>query len=449
MSKIIKTYRLTIILGILFCGAFIFDSILRFQNDNFFTDYLMGNNFGAGLYKHIWFKGSLVVNGEFWRIFTWPFFSNGLINFIIDFTILILLLSGLERKLGTLHTAVRVLAVHLVYTGMLWLTRGLAYSTIDIGFVSTNLFLFGLIGIYLIEKFIYDDEGMLKKSKLKEWLVIGYAVVSLIKQIVEQSTGYGFLYALSIGILISFLFNYKKCCMLNREIPIYKKKFCYVTYSIIAISVFVFIFDVVFASGEIKAELYTDFSFSKWLNYFMYHTGDNNGAVSNWLCLNYEDLKKGQVWRMFTLVYSHYGFQHILLNIPAIFLSGRYIESKYGSVKTFLIFEGSALFVSIYACLISINRTFSGFGGSSLGIYAFLIVFMLMLFEKGQISKPHLYELIYVFSYFILGNISGIGVMGDNHLHSFLFGLIAFYVIRRSTQKNKRSKLKRYHYENA
>ena len=429
MSRNLKNYRLTIILGVLFCGTFIYDTILRFQSGIPFTDYLVGNNFGVGLYNYIWFKGSLVVKGEIWRIFTWPFLFKGLIYFIIEFTLLILLLSGLERKLGTLYTAVRVLVMHLVYTVMLWLTRGLAYSTIDIGFASIILFLFGLIGLYLTENFIYDDRKS-KKSKIKEWIIIGYAVANLIYQIVQQDSGYDFLYALSIGILISFIFNFKMCCILNREIPIYKKKFCYVTYGIIAISILIFILDIVFATNDLKAELYNNFSLSKWFNYFMYHTDDNSGAVSNWLCLNLEDLKKGQIWRMFTLVYVHYGFEHIFFNMLAIFLSGRYIESKYGSIITLLIFEGSAFFVSIFTCLTSINATFSGIGGSSLGIYALLIVFMLMLYEKRQTSKPHLYELSYVVFYFIIGNIPITEGMGDSHLHSFLFGLITFYAIK-------------------
>jgi rhomboid protease GluP len=439
MSRYIKTYRITIFLGLLFFGTFIIDTILRFQNGTSFIDFLMGKHVTTGLYNYIWFKGSFVIKGDLWRIFTWPFFFIGLLYFIFDFTVLIMLISRLERRLGTLQTALRILVVHLVYTGMLWLTRGIAYKTADIGFVSINPLLFALIGIYITEKFIDGSVGSSIKSKLIEWLFIGYTVVNLISQMVSQSSGYVFLYALSIGILISFIFNFKKCCMLNCGIPIYKKKFFYVTYSIIAISILIFILDLIFASGEVKAEIYKNFSFSKWFNYFMYHTGDNNGAVSTWLCLNYDDFKDGQIWRMFTLVYSHYGFEHILFNMPAIFLAGRYIESKYGTVKTLLIFEGSAFFVSIYACLTSINGTFSGFGGSSLGIYAFLIVFMLMIYEKGQTSKPRWYELNYVVLYFILGNIPVTGVKGDNHLHSFLFGLIVFFTIKAYT-KNKNKK---------
>jgi rhomboid protease GluP len=440
MSRNLKNYRLTVILGILFCGTFIYDTLLRIQSGISFTDYLFGNNFGVGLYNYIWFKGSLVVKGEIWRVLTWPFLFKGFLYFIIDFSLLILLLTGLERKLGTVKTTIRVLVMHLVYTGMMWLTRGLACSTIDIGIVSINLFLFGLIGLYLTENLIHDVENS-KRSKIKEWILIGYVVVNLIYQIVQQNSEYGFLYALSTGIFICCIFNIKMCSISNKEIPIYKKKFCYVTYSIIAISIIIFIFDLVFASNELKSELYSDFSFSKWFNYFMYYTGDNNGAVSKWLCLNYEDLKTGQIWRIFTLVYSHYGFEHILYNMPAIFLSGRYIESKYGSVKTLLIFEGSAFFVSIYACLTLVSSTFSGFGGSSLGIYAFLIVFMLMSFEYGQTSKPHLYEMIYVVFYFIMGNIPGIGVQGDNHLISFLFGLIAFFAIEVYTKSNNKNTL--------
>lgn len=474
MSRNLKKYRLTFFLGVLFCGTFIYDTILRFQSGISFTDYLMGNNFSGGLFNYIWFKGSLVAGGEIWRIFTWPLLFKGFINFLIDFTLLILLLSDLEKRLGTFYTAIRVIVIHVVYTGMLWLTTGLGYSNIDIGFAFINLFLFCLIGLYIAERFINDEgklkickikedklkedklkedklqeykikedkikedkikEVKIKEHKIKDWIVVGYVVFTLTYQIILQSSEYALLYALSIGIFINFLFNYKKCYILNRKLPIYKSKSCYVTYSIIAISILIFIFDLVLASKDLKAELYNNFSFSKWFNYFMYHTGDNKGAVSKWLCLNYADLMKGQVWRMFTLIYSHYGFQHILFNMPAIFLSGRYIESKYGSVKTLLIFEGSALFVSIYACITSINDPFSGFGGTSLGIYAFLIVFMLMLYENEQISKPHIYEMIYVVLYFILGNIPGIGVRGNNHLQSFLFGLIAFYTLK-NLQKN-------------
>jgi membrane associated rhomboid family serine protease len=326
----------------LFCGTFIYDTILRFQSGTSFADYLFGNNFGVGLYSNIWFKGNLIIKGEIWRIFTWPFLFKGLIFFIIDFGLLILLLSDLEKKLGTLYTAVQVLVMHLAYTGMMWLTVGLAYNTIDIGLVTINLLLFGLIGLYIIENFIYNG-GFFKKDNIKDWILIGYILVHLIYQIVQQNSGYGYLYALSIGILINFVFNYKRCSIFNREIPIYKKKLCYVTYSIIAISIIVFILDIVYASADVKAELYNNFSFSKWFNYFMYHTDDNNGAVSNWLCLNSEDLKNGQIWRMFTLVFGHYGFEHILFNMLAIFLSGRYIESKYSRAMSLYVRLMSAI----------------------------------------------------------------------------------------------------------
>lgn len=184
-----------------------------------------------------------------------------------------------------------------------------------------------------------------------------------------------------------------------------------------------------------KSGLYDNFSLSRWINYFLYRTGDKNGAISSWLCLNTEELYRGQIWRMFTLVFSHYGFEHLLFNMPAIFLAGCYIESHYGSLKTLLLFMGSAFFVSCYACMSSLNGAFSGFGGTSLGIYALLTVFILNLFEKDSSSKPHRYELAYVILYFVVGNIPTIGVRGDNHLHSFLFGLIAYFILRAIRKK--------------
>lgn len=223
MSKIITTYKLTIILGSLFLGAFVIDTVLRFQQGVSFTDYLLGTHADTGLYPMIWFKGSLVIDGELWRIITWPFLFIGAFYFVLELPLLMLLLSGLERRLGSLHTLLRIITVQLTYTGMQWLTRGLAYSTIDIGFVSIDLFLFGLIGIWLTDKLIHD--GKISRSfGWKEWVICGYVAVSLILQLLQQSSGYALLYALSIGILIGFLFNFKALSIMNTRLPVYQRK---------------------------------------------------------------------------------------------------------------------------------------------------------------------------------------------------------------------------------
>ena len=79
-----------------------------------------------------------------------------------------------------------------------------------------------------------------------------------------------------------------------------------------------------------------------------------------WIPL-WESLKNGEVWRLFTPMFIHFGFMHILFNMMWLLDLGSMVEQRRGSV--FLIF-----FIAVIAASSNLAQYFFGnplFGGMS------------------------------------------------------------------------------------
>ena len=78
-------------------------------------------------------------------------------------------------------------------------------------------------------------------------------------------------------------------------------------------------------------------------------------VVQEWLELDPEKVKKGQVWRIVTGAFCHdrFGVWHILFNLLFIYWFGRRLELLYGSREFCLFYFGSVIFSSLVYVLVA------------------------------------------------------------------------------------------------
>lgn len=131
---------------------------------------------------------------------------------------------------------------------------------------------------------------------------------------------------------------------------IYKKelKEFYVTYTLIIINVIVFIL-MTLAGGSTKTIVLILF-----------------GAKVNQL------IDMGQYWRLFTSMFLHIGFTHLLFNIYALIALGKYTEKIFSHIKLLVIYIFSGITGSSLSYLLSPNIS-AGASGAIFGLLGALV----------------------------------------------------------------------------
>ena len=127
------------------------------------------------------------------------------------------------------------------------------------------------------------------------------------------------------------------------------------------------------------------------------------GVLGKWGSMSYETFfVKGQWWRCITHIYLHVGVIHMVMNISALLIAGKYVEKRYGSLYYLIIFHMTAIVDSIITCMIFSSESV----GASAGIFG-VIGILIILFLKKQISLKKA-EIVYLIIFFVLSLILGI-----------------------------------------
>jgi GlpG protein len=78
------------------------------------------------------------------------------------------------------------------------------------------------------------------------------------------------------------------------------------------------------------------------------------------LALRLASIRRGQIWRLFTTIFIHYGIIHLLFNMIWFFQFGTVIEHRYGTLKFALLVLVTAAISSLFQCGVPV-----AVGGSS------------------------------------------------------------------------------------
>lgn len=127
------------------------------------------------------------------------------------------------------------------------------------------------------------------------------------------------------------------------------------------------------------------------LNIIIYAVhGSNTGNFS--VTPNWGKFSVANLFQALVNSYSHFNWQHCLLNMLCFFFAGLYLERKKGSLKFLLFMFVMSLFTAFASCTNDISLAWAGFSGVNYGLYGYIIVeFIFTLIQK---DKRYLFNII-------------------------------------------------------
>ncbi|WP_270513143.1 rhomboid family protein [Lactococcus lactis] len=121
----------------------------------------------------------------------------------------------------------------------------------------------------------------------------------------------------------------------------------------------------------------------------------NSGAILGQVML----FDPSQMWRLFTALFIHIGWAHVLLNVATLFFIGRQIENVFGWLRFTLIYLLSGIFGSAMVFLLTPRVVSAGASTSIFGLFAAVVG--LAFFTK----HPFLQQIGRMFTVLIVANL--------------------------------------------
>lgn len=149
------------------------------------------------------------------------------------------------------------------------------------------------------------------------------------------------------------------------------------------------------------------------------------GILGQWGSMSFENaFSEGQIWRCVTHIYLHAGLIHMVMNLVALIIAGKYVEEKYGS-KWYAVFFHSVAIIDaiITACIFPSESV-----GASAGIFAVIGVLVILLYKKQISIKKS--EIIYLIAFFVISLVLGVESLVI-HLIALVMGLMVGLLMRR------------------
>lgn len=191
-------------------------------------------------------------------------------------------------------------------------------------------------------------------------------------------------------------------------------KYGLINCTVVFVCTMILIINSVFVEKTVLLEI----SDNTFLAYFLNFLAGWQGGLGKLGSMSYEKVfVNGQWWRCVTYIYLHAGVIHMIMNMIALLVAGKYIEKKYGSIKYALLFHMVAIVDAIIVSLIFPSESV----GASAGIFAVIGIFVILL-SKKKIS-PKKSEVIYLLIFSILSLLLGVESL-VTHLLAFILGVL-------------------------
>lgn len=175
-----------------------------------------------------------------------------------------------------------------------------------------------------------------------------------------------------------------------------------------------------------KSSLY-EISDNLTIAYILNFLAGCQGILGKWGSMSFEKaILNGQVWRCFTHIYLHAGLIHMVMNILALMIAGKYVEKKCGSIWYVLFFHAAAITDAIITALIFPSESV----GASAGIFAVIGILVILVFKKQTSVKKA--EIVCLIAFFVLSLALGVESLVI-HLFALAIGLIVGSIMRKAS----------------
>ena len=163
------------------------------------------------------------------------------------------------------------------------------------------------------------------------------------------------------------------------------------------------------------------------------------------LGLRLANIRKGELWRLATPAFIHYGVFHILFNMMWLYQFGRMIENRYGALNLGLLVLATAVISNFFQCTVPIGLggiapglndgyLLSGLGGMSgvvYGLFGFIWIRSKVDLNSGMFIAQGTVTILLVWLFFCMTPLST-ELMGSNvanwaHGIGLLVGMAAGY----------------------
>ena len=160
----------------------------------------------------------------------------------------------------------------------------------------------------------------------------------------------------------------------------------------------------------------------------------NSGFMSrselllDWGAVRYQEVSDGEFWRLFTSIFSHGGFFHLVYNGIALVFVGIHIEPILGRIKFFIYFILSGIAASLASIIWNDNVISVGASGAIFGLFG-LVIFIDYFKTKSFSTNKYIIILFAIFAG--INFIYGLMVPNtDNagHFGGFVAGIVLAYL---------------------
>ena len=141
-------------------------------------------------------------------------------------------------------------------------------------------------------------------------------------------------------------------------------------------------------------------------------------------------VEQGQVWRFFSSMFLHIGFQHLLFNGYALYIFGPEMERMYGRFRFISIYVLSGLFGSLASFALSQALLSAGASGAIFGLIGMQLAYFYRHKDRlGEMGRSRLMNTLFIIGLNILFGLTVPGIDNWAHMGGLLCGTILGYLL--------------------
>ncbi|MFO0893053.1 MAG: rhomboid family intramembrane serine protease [Isosphaeraceae bacterium] len=173
---------------------------------------------------------------------------------------------------------------------------------------------------------------------------------------------------------------------------------------------------------------------TRWIENRMFMATPRFSPERGWYDQGLKELREGQVWRLISPIFLHFGWPHILFNSWATIVEGTLIESRRGTARFAILVLVSAVLSNLGQFLYmdrahpGAPHVFGGLSGVGYALFGYLWIKGRYEPEQGMILHPN--TVMMMFAWLFLCMTGALGPIGNAaHVAGLLVG-VAFGVLR-------------------